>query len=100
MDSDKQIHVDLDTIVSFVIQSWQVSEGGAIFLSHHVNATLTRSCCCASMAVILAVTAAAATAAAVGMAPTSPGGAWGWSNTSGGVIAWGRKSYHIHLTNK
>jgi len=28
MFSDKQIHVDLDTIVSFVIQSGQVSEVG------------------------------------------------------------------------
>jgi len=37
MDSDKQIHVDLDTIVSFVIKSEQVSEGGAISVSCHVN---------------------------------------------------------------
>jgi len=27
---DKQIHMDVDTIVSFVIYSGQVSEGGAI----------------------------------------------------------------------
>jgi len=32
--SDKQIHVD--TIVSIVIQSGQVSEGVAIYWSHHV----------------------------------------------------------------
>jgi len=30
MDSDKQLHMDIDTIVSFVIQSGQVSEGGPI----------------------------------------------------------------------
>ena len=30
MFSDKQIHVDLDTIVAFVIQSRKVSAGGAI----------------------------------------------------------------------
>jgi len=33
---DKQIHVDVDTIVSFVIQSGQVSKGGGISVSHHV----------------------------------------------------------------
>jgi len=27
----------MDTIVSFVIQSWQVSEGRAIFVTRHVN---------------------------------------------------------------
>ena len=38
MFSDKQIPVDMDTItVSFVIQSRQVSERGAIFVWHHVN---------------------------------------------------------------
>ena len=35
--SDKQIPTDMYTIVSFVIQSGQVSEGGAISLSPHVN---------------------------------------------------------------
>ena len=35
--SDKQIHVDLNTIVSFVTQSGQVSEDGAISVSRHVN---------------------------------------------------------------
>jgi len=29
--------MDLDTIVYFVTQSWQVSEGGAISVSRHVN---------------------------------------------------------------
>ena len=37
MYSDKQIHVDVDTIVSFDIKSGQVSEGGTIFMSPHVN---------------------------------------------------------------
>jgi len=35
--SDKQIHVNVDTIVSFVIHSRQVLEGGALSMSHHVN---------------------------------------------------------------
>ena len=35
--SDKQIQVDMDKIVSFVIQSCQVSEAGVILVSHHVN---------------------------------------------------------------
>jgi len=35
--SDKQIHVPMDTMVSFVIQGGQVSEGGAISVSRHVN---------------------------------------------------------------
>ena len=35
--SDQQIHVDIDTMVSFVIQSEQVSEDGAISVSHHIN---------------------------------------------------------------
>ena len=35
--SVKQIHVEVDTIVSFVIQSGQVSEGRGIFVSGHVN---------------------------------------------------------------
>jgi len=35
--SDKPIQVDLDTKVSFVIKSWQVSEGGEISVSRHVN---------------------------------------------------------------
>ena len=37
MFSYKQIHVDLDTIVSFVIQSGHVSEDGVISVSCHVN---------------------------------------------------------------
>ena len=37
MDSDKQIHVDVVTIVSFVIQSGQVSEGGVISMAFHFN---------------------------------------------------------------
>ena len=37
MDLDKQIYVEVDTIVFFVIQSRQVSEGLAISMSHHVN---------------------------------------------------------------
>ena len=37
MYSDKQIHVDVDTIVSFDIKSGQVSEGGRISVSPHVN---------------------------------------------------------------
>ena len=37
VDSDKQIHMDMDTIVSYVIQSGQVLEGGVISVSHHVN---------------------------------------------------------------
>jgi len=37
MYSDKQIHMDLDTIVSFVIQSGQVSKGREISVSHHLN---------------------------------------------------------------
>jgi len=37
MDLDKQIHQEVDTIVSFVIQSRQVSEGGAISVFRHVN---------------------------------------------------------------
>jgi len=32
VDLDKQIHVDLDTIVSFVIQGGQVLEGREIFV--------------------------------------------------------------------
>ena len=36
VDSDKQIHLDVDTIVSFVIQSGQVSVGGAISVWRHV----------------------------------------------------------------
>jgi len=39
MYPDKQIHVDMDTIVSFLIQSEQVSEGRAISMSRHVNYT-------------------------------------------------------------
>jgi len=35
--SDKQIHADVDTIVSFVIQSGQVSEGGAISVLCYIN---------------------------------------------------------------
>jgi len=35
--TDKQIHLDVDTIVSFVILSRQVSEGRAISVSRHVN---------------------------------------------------------------
>ena len=35
--SDKKILTDMYTIVSFVIQSGQVLEGGAISLSPHVN---------------------------------------------------------------
>ena len=35
--SDKQLPVDVDTIVSFVIQSGQVLEGGAICVSRHVR---------------------------------------------------------------
>jgi len=35
MDWDKQIH--MNKVVSFVIQSKQVSEGGAISVSHHIN---------------------------------------------------------------
>jgi len=34
---DKQIHVHVDTIVSFVIQSGQVSEGRGILVSLHVK---------------------------------------------------------------
>ena len=37
MNSDKQIHVDIDTIVSSVIQSEQVLECKAISVSLHVN---------------------------------------------------------------
>jgi len=37
MFSDKQIHIDMDTIVSFVIHSGQVSEGGVISVFRHVN---------------------------------------------------------------
>jgi len=37
VSSDKQIQVDMDTIVSFVIQSGQVLEGGEISVSNHVN---------------------------------------------------------------
>jgi len=37
MCSDKQILVDVDTIVSFVIQSGQVSEGEEISVLCHVN---------------------------------------------------------------
>jgi len=36
MYTDKQIHVDMDTIV-FVIQSGKVSEGGEISVSRYVN---------------------------------------------------------------
>ena len=35
--SDKQIHVDMDAIVTFVIQSGQVSEGEAISVSRHID---------------------------------------------------------------
>jgi len=35
--SDKQIHMNLDTIVSFVIQSSHVSERGVISVSCPVN---------------------------------------------------------------
>jgi len=35
--SDKQIHVDVDTIVSFVMQSGQVSDDVVISLLRHVN---------------------------------------------------------------
>jgi len=41
MYSDKQIHVDLNTIVSFVIQSGQVSVGGVISVSCHVHSVQT-----------------------------------------------------------
>jgi len=34
---NKQIPVDMDTIVSVVIQSQQMSEGGALSVSPHVN---------------------------------------------------------------
>ena len=37
MYSDKQMHVDMDTIVSFVIQSEQVPESKANAVSHQVN---------------------------------------------------------------
>jgi len=37
MFSDKQIHMSMDTLVSFAIQSGQVSEGGAFSVSCHVN---------------------------------------------------------------
>ena len=37
IDLDKQIHLEVDTLVSFVIQSGQMSEVGAISLSHHVD---------------------------------------------------------------
>ena len=37
VNSDKQIHMNLDTIVSFVIQSGQVLDGGTISVSRHVN---------------------------------------------------------------
>jgi len=37
MYSDKQIHLDMDTIVSSVIQSEQVLECKAISVSLHVN---------------------------------------------------------------
>ena len=36
MYSDKQIPLNVGTIVSFVIQSWKVSESGAISVSRHV----------------------------------------------------------------
>ena len=36
--SDKQMHVDMDTTVSFVIQSGQVSEGKPISMSHQAVA--------------------------------------------------------------
>ena len=37
VDSDKQIHLDMDTMVPFVIKCGQVLEGGAISVSRHVN---------------------------------------------------------------
>ena len=37
MYSNKQIYVHMDTIVPFVKQSRQVSEGGAISVLRHVN---------------------------------------------------------------
>jgi len=37
MYSNNQLHMDMDTIVSFVIQSGQVWEGRAISLSRHVS---------------------------------------------------------------
>jgi len=37
LDKQIQIHVDVDTRVSFVIQSEQVSESLAISMSRHVN---------------------------------------------------------------
>ena len=40
--SDKQIHVDLDTIVPSVIQSRQVSEGRAVSVSRHVYCQSSR----------------------------------------------------------
>ena len=40
---DKQIHVDVDTIVSFVIQSGQVSKGGGISVSRHVKYLIVNS---------------------------------------------------------
>jgi len=40
--SDKQIHVDMYTIVSFVIQSGQVSESGMIAMSLHVNSLIIK----------------------------------------------------------
>jgi len=35
--SDKPLPMDVDTIVYFVIQSWQISVGGVIYVSHHDN---------------------------------------------------------------
>jgi len=37
MYPDKQIHMDMDTTVSFVIPRGKVSEGGAISVSRHVS---------------------------------------------------------------
>ena len=37
MFMDKQIHVNMDTNVYFVIQIGQVSDGGVISVSRHVN---------------------------------------------------------------
>jgi len=44
MDLDKQTHLDMDTIVSLVIQSGQVSEGGEISVSRHLNLQLLYIC--------------------------------------------------------
>ena len=40
MYSGKKIQVDMDTIISFVIQSGSVSEGEAISVSHYVHSLI------------------------------------------------------------